>query len=93
MESDSLSHVCGELDGSRNIPGLLARADSGRGDDYRQVTRSDGTVSLSWPPVSLFGTLREFHAEHDCWFKGVSPKQSLLRPEPRLDVTSILLVI
>jgi hypothetical protein len=28
-----------------------------------------------------------------CWFKGVSRKQSLLRPEPRLDVTSILLVI
>jgi hypothetical protein len=32
-------------------------------------------------------------ANGNCWFKGVSRKQSLLRPEPRLDVTSILLVI
>ena len=63
-EPDSFSHVCWESDGSWSSPSSLACIDSDWGDGYRQVACSDGTVSLSWPSVSLLGTLRELHVEY-----------------------------
>src|SRR5580692_2047097 len=71
-EPDPFSHVCREPDGSWSAPGPPARTDPDRRDDHRQVTRSDGPVSLPRPSVSLLRALCELYAEHDCVTNNIS---------------------